>query len=550
MLPFLPALCALALSPPALAGGLPDIDAPLKTGAASAADTAVVVGIEDYAFAPDVPFARRDASAFYDLLVYTRGVPASRVRMLTNGASKEQILAAVTEAGKTVGAGGTVWVYFAGHGAAHSSTGERMLLGDDVRADPVAFDARGVTVTELKALAGAGGGSVNLVVDACYSGLGRGGDELLAGKRFLVPQYAKETSPTVLEWSAASGDQLSGPLDAAQHGAFTYFAVGALRGWADGHIDGKPDGAVTAEEAQLYVRDALKTVQITDQTPELVVSRSSERVLMKGSGLEAAPGIDARAAASGGGGGLTVKVGPTGPVAAGDRAVTEAVVTDIVGRCVEKHAAGDATLRRWQVAFKVVPGKGVKGFLATPPADSGYSPSSTGTAAWACIRDDVKAREWTADKTTKERTFVTLAPGPSAPAATAPTPVAAPATAETTTVAAGVAGLGVSMTVTESGTVAAPVAAAPGKVSVVFRSRDGEWFDVQVDGQTVAELRNEDEVRVPVSPGVHTVELVKFMADEPFATGRLDTAGAAEIIFGVRTDGGVEVYNHDGWERR
>ena len=31
--------------------------------------------------------------------------------------------------------GGVVWVYFAGHGAASPETGERLLLGDDIRPD-------------------------------------------------------------------------------------------------------------------------------------------------------------------------------------------------------------------------------------------------------------------------------------------------------------------------------------------------------------------------------------------------------------------------------
>ena len=46
-------------------------------------DAAVVIGIEDYAFLPDVPFAERDAQAVSDLLVYTIGVPADRVRVLS-----------------------------------------------------------------------------------------------------------------------------------------------------------------------------------------------------------------------------------------------------------------------------------------------------------------------------------------------------------------------------------------------------------------------------------------------------------------------------------
>ncbi|MBT3223887.1 MAG: caspase family protein, partial [Proteobacteria bacterium] len=200
-------LSALALT---WAGTLPEVDKPLKTGARNGDDAAVVIGIEDYAFVADVPYATRDAQAVYDYLIYTRGVPSSQVRLLNQGASRELILEAVTEAGKQVSDNGVVWVYFAGHGAADPSTGDRILLGDDVRNDPVAFAARALKVDELLSLGGAGGGRVHLLVDACYSGLGRSGEAVLAGKRFAVPTYAVQ-GPRHLSWNASSGDQLSGP---------------------------------------------------------------------------------------------------------------------------------------------------------------------------------------------------------------------------------------------------------------------------------------------------------------------------------------------------
>lgn len=67
----------------------PDILEPLRTGARAPADAAVVIGIENYPFVSDVPHARRDAQAMYNFLVYTRGVPADRVRMFDRGASRE-----------------------------------------------------------------------------------------------------------------------------------------------------------------------------------------------------------------------------------------------------------------------------------------------------------------------------------------------------------------------------------------------------------------------------------------------------------------------------
>jgi hypothetical protein len=60
----------LALTTIALAAEpVPDIDSPARTGLRSEADAAVVVGLEEFAYVADVPYARRDAQAFYDFLV-------------------------------------------------------------------------------------------------------------------------------------------------------------------------------------------------------------------------------------------------------------------------------------------------------------------------------------------------------------------------------------------------------------------------------------------------------------------------------------------------
>jgi len=272
----------------AAVAALPSIDAPHKTGQRVSGEAAVVIGLEDYFLLPDVPYARRDAEAFYDFLVYTRGVPAARVQLLDGNPVKEQILAAVDQAAAEAGAGGTVWVYFAGHGAASPTTSERVLLGADVQADLAVFDARALPLATLREHATASGAKAVLVMDACYTGQGRGGADLVPGKRFAVPSYATTpASGQVLEWSAASPSQWSGPLEGAQHGAFTYTVIGALRGWADGQLDDVRDGVVTAEEADLYVQEALRSLQVRDQRP--VLATADPRSWSLSRGTEAAP---------------------------------------------------------------------------------------------------------------------------------------------------------------------------------------------------------------------------------------------------------------------
>jgi hypothetical protein len=268
----------LWLAPLALAAGLPDIDTPLKTGASAPDDAAVVVGLADYYELPDVPFADRDAQAFADYLLYSRGVPSDRIVRLPK-ANREKFLAAVEEAAQRAGSEGTVWVYFAGHGAASPDTGERLLMGIDVQPDLATFAARSIAVDELREAAVAEGSKAVFVIDACYTGKGRTGAELMPGKRFAVPSYAAADRPDIVEWSAASANQVSGPLDGAEHGAFTYAVLGALRGWADGQLDDVRDGVVTAEEAKLYVEEALRSLGVREQVPVLTAEGSREWVL-------------------------------------------------------------------------------------------------------------------------------------------------------------------------------------------------------------------------------------------------------------------------------
>lgn len=270
--------------------GAPDLGHAVRTGARADEDAAVVVGLEDYFVLPDVPYARADAQAFADFLIYTRGLSKSRVAMLSGSPVKEQILAAVDKAAVSAGQGGTVWVYFAGHGAASPSTGERVLLGADVQADVNVFDARAVSVDTLHERATSGGSQAIFVMDACYTGRTRDGEELVAGKRFAVPTYATVAKPRVLDWSAAGPGEWSAPLEGVGHGAFTYAVLGALRGWADGQRDGQRDGVVTAEEADLFVGELLAELQVHDQHP--VMSTESAREWTLSPGTEVRPGTE------------------------------------------------------------------------------------------------------------------------------------------------------------------------------------------------------------------------------------------------------------------
>jgi len=254
---------------PANAGAPPSLLEPYRTGAEAPLDAAVVIGNEDYVDLPDVSYANRDAAAFRTFLRYTRGLPDERIHT-ANDATRGEIVLAVEQAAKEVEPGGLLWVYFAGHGVAHPVSKERMLLGRgaSMHPDVTLFEEGAVSLATLEAAASAGRGDVLFVLDACYGGKDREGENISDG-RLAIPPDAPPVGPRVSYWTATGPNEIAGPLHSAEHGAFTYFTLGALRGWADGELKGDLDGVVTGEEAQAYTARMLGNVESRAQTPTL-----------------------------------------------------------------------------------------------------------------------------------------------------------------------------------------------------------------------------------------------------------------------------------------
>lgn len=261
-------------APTAAAASWPELG-PLPADGSGAADAAVVVGIEDYLAVPDVPGARANAELWYDWLARTRGVPLPHLRLLRDTeATREVVLDEVRRAGAAVGPGGVVWVVFVGHGAPALDGADGVLVGADAQQTARQLYDRSVARAELEAAVGAGHDAV-FVLDTCFSG-SVGGAPLVPGLQPLIPTWAlASTGATSL--LAAGGGEFAGPLPGLGRPAFSYLALGGLRGWADADRD----GAVTASELQRYTRDTLAAVLVDRaQTPELA---GPDRVLARGS---------------------------------------------------------------------------------------------------------------------------------------------------------------------------------------------------------------------------------------------------------------------------
>jgi len=258
--------------------GWPDLSQPAPAIGGGECDAAVIVGLQDYSLIADIEGAADNATAWYEYLASTRGVPPGRISLLIDeDATLEDMRRAIEAGTRQVQEGGTLWFVFIGHGAPARNGKDGLLVGFDAQRKARSIEARSLRRGDLLALLeNSPAGSIQVYLDACFSGRSAGGDPLVAGLQPLVVtelEAASDTRTTLL--TAARDDEYAGPLPGTRRPAFSYLALGGLRGWADDNGDGR----VTAQELQGYVEKAIRMlVRDRKQRPALIGSPSAELV--------------------------------------------------------------------------------------------------------------------------------------------------------------------------------------------------------------------------------------------------------------------------------
>lgn len=267
----------------------PDISVPPKYIGGGGKDAAIVVGIENYLMVAKIPGARKTSEDWQSYLTVTLGIPMDRVSLLRdNEATVEKIRRFTTQAVSQVKEGGTLWFIFIGHGAPSKNGKDGLLVGADAQQDPDSLYARSFSREELLGILSKGRQAKSVVlIDACFSGRTPSGDSLAEGLQPLIALSASThaLSANVVMLTAAKADQFAGPLPKSTRRlpAFSYLALGALRGWG---ADDK--GKVTAESIIAFARKALSLEKGRSQTPELLTSIPNATL---GHGIEKAPDL-------------------------------------------------------------------------------------------------------------------------------------------------------------------------------------------------------------------------------------------------------------------
>jgi hypothetical protein len=195
---------------------------------------AVIIGVEDYKYAPKVDYARRDAQVFYKYASSVFGVPKQNIYFLTDNEatlgefnkifSKDGWLARRTVTDET-----HIIVYYAGHGAPDIKSESAFMIPYDI--DPN-YAKTGFSVDQLySSLSALQAKSVTVFLDACFSGKSRNEKMLISGARSVIikTESSAFSAKNMSVIAASSNEEYSAAYPAKNHGIFTYYLLKSLQ---------------------------------------------------------------------------------------------------------------------------------------------------------------------------------------------------------------------------------------------------------------------------------------------------------------------------------
>ena len=203
---------------------------------------ALIFGIENYATNPKATFANYDAQYFSQYAKNIFGVKKENIKMLIDEeANLVSSLGALNKwlPGKIKKNHTELIIFFAGHGLASTDGEQLYLLPQDGDSDLLARTAISreeifQLVSKLKPK------NVTVFFDACYSGVSRDEETLLASARpLMIVADDQDTPENFTIFSASQLDQISSGLKEAKHGIFSYYLMKGLEGNADSNNDKK-----------------------------------------------------------------------------------------------------------------------------------------------------------------------------------------------------------------------------------------------------------------------------------------------------------------------
>lgn len=239
---------------------------------------AIVIGIEQYREKlPKADFADRDAKLVGEYLTKVLGYPEENVIVRTNDKASMNDLTKYLESWlpNNVEEGGSVFIYYSGHGAPNTKTGDAYLVPYD--GDPTFVEKTGYPLKKLYAqLESLPTKDITVVLDSCFSGAG-GRSVIGKGLRpmGLSMEHSIAAAEKAVVLAASSGDQVSSTYEEKGHGLLTYFFLKGLQGEGDLNKDGNIDMAELYDYVKPNVSKIARKKYNNEQTPQLLDSPGS-----------------------------------------------------------------------------------------------------------------------------------------------------------------------------------------------------------------------------------------------------------------------------------
>ncbi len=235
----------------------------------------IVIGIENYRDKlPRADFAESDARLVGEYLTKVMGYPEENVVVRTNDKASMNDLVKYLESWlpNNVEKDSSVFVYYSGHGAPNTRTGDAYLVPYD--GDPAFVETTGYPLKRLyAALDKLAVKDSTVVLDSCFSG---SGGRSVIGKGLrpmgLSMEHAFSEKGRSVTLAASSGDQVSSTYEEKGHGLLTYFFLKGLQGEADLNKDGNIDLTELYDYVKPNVSKIARKVYNNEQTPQLIGS--------------------------------------------------------------------------------------------------------------------------------------------------------------------------------------------------------------------------------------------------------------------------------------
>lgn len=247
-----------------------DVDIP-EIGKIKTNRFALIIGNENYivngGIGADVTFALNDARTFKKYAIATLGIPEENIIYLENGTRTQmrENIELFLELMNINATNREFYIYYAGHGLPDENN-DAYLMPVDIKQKYIE-DA--FKLSDLYAdLKEKNPKKVVVFLDACFSGGGRTGDNLIAARSGVrIKPNDESISGNLLVFAAASENQVSKPFTTKQHGMFTYYLLKAIQ---------ESKGKITYDELTTEVINNVSTYSLTinkeKQTPVVNVS--------------------------------------------------------------------------------------------------------------------------------------------------------------------------------------------------------------------------------------------------------------------------------------